>query len=387
MPVEAITNRTNLYFAEESAFNETPATPQLIELPFTGESLKHNKATDISAEIDPNRNIDDLVEIGVDTNGAINFELQHSAYDKFFEGVFCSTFLADTMAAIACDISASGQTITRNTGTFTAQQRAAKYVKVAGAANSGNNGIKRVVSWTATVITLAAGSLTTNETGVSLTMNTKYIRNGVTPKSFLLEKKFGDITQFIHYRGQVPNTFALEVTAKQKITGNFGFMGAKGVAPSGTTIGNGSPTAKTTDPIMRAGANVGALLADGSAITAGIKGLSLAINNGFRGRDVINSKEWASLGMGDFEVKGSINAYFIDGTLLTKYYAHTALALHHGFVDNLGQVIAFTYPKIQFTEGDPNISGQNEDVMLPLGFQAVYGGTSDPYTLQMDYLK
>jgi hypothetical protein len=384
---EAITNRTNLYFAEETVFNETPATPQLIELPFTGESLKHNKATDTSAEIDPNRNIEDLVEIGVDTNGQINFELQHSAYDKFFESAFCSTFLADTVAAVTCAIATAGQTITRNTGTFSAQQQGAKYVKVAGAATPANNGIKRVVSWSDTVITCAAGSFTAIEATPSLTLTTKYIRNGVSPKSFLIEKKFGDIAQFIHYRGQIVNAFALEVTAKQKINGNFAFIGAKGVTPSGTTIGNGSPTAKTTDPIFRAGANVGALLADGTAISSGIRALNLAVGNNFRGRDVINSKEWASLGMGDFDVTGAINAYFVDAALLAKYYAHTALALHTGFVDDLSQLIAFTYPKIYFTEGDPEISAKNEDVMLNLPFRAVYGGASNPFTLQMDYLK
>lgn len=384
---EATSNRTNLYFAEETVFNETPATPQLIELPFTGESLKHNKATDVSAEIDPNRNVDDVVEIGVDTNGGINFELQHSAYDKFFESAFCSTFLADTMAAVPADLASAGQTVTRTSGTFSAQVQGAKYVKIAGATNPSNNGIKRVVSWTNTVITLAAGSLVAAQTGATLTLNTKYIRNGTTLKSFLIEKKFSDITQFLHYRGQIVNQLALSCTAKQKITGSFTLIGAKGVAPSGVTIGNGTPTAKTTDPIFRAGANVGALLADGAAITAGIRELSLQLGNNLRGRDVINSKEWASLGMGNFDVTGAINAYFVDATLLTKYYAHTALALHHGFVDDLGQLIAFTYPKIQFTEGDPEISGQNEDVMLNLPFRAVYGGASNPFTLQMDYLK
>ncbi len=273
---EAVSNRTGLYFSEETVYAETPSSPAMTELPFTGENIKHNKATDVSAEINDTRNIEDLAEIGVDTNGGINFELQHAAYDSLFKSAFASAFVTAATTA-TCALALSGQTVTKATGTWSATERLAKLVKIAGAATSANNGIKRVVSWTTTVITLAAGSLTADEAAPSLTLTTKYIRNGTTLLSLLLEKKFSDIAQYISYRGQVANQFNLTCTAKQKITGSFQFLGQRGV-PAGATV-SGSLVAKPNNPIYRAGANVGEILVDGVALTTGVKELQLTTGN------------------------------------------------------------------------------------------------------------
>lgn len=385
---EAVTNRSNLFYKKETVFNETPATPTLIELPFTGENLKHNKQTDTSAEIRDDRNVEDLAEIGVDTNGNINVEMQMKCYDALFESAFASAFVTGTKAiAATANLVAATSTITLSSGSFTAAEQAARVVKITGFTNPLNNGIKTVLSCTTTVMTFLAGSFVADQTGASPSIKYNYIRNGSTLVSLLLEKKFTDIAQFISFRGQVVNGFNLELTAKQKITGSFAFMGVKGV-PASATVGNGAPTAKTDEPILRAGPNVGAILTDGVALTTGIRSLSLSTSNNFRGRDVVTSKEFRSMGFGNFDVTGKAEAYFEDLVLLQKYYNHTALALHLTMIDDTALAGMGLYlPKIKFTEGDPEISGQNEDIMLPLSFRALANtAAAGAYTAQLDYV-
>ncbi len=44
-------------------------------------------------------------------------------------------------------------------------------------------------------------------------------------------------------------------------------------------------------------------------------------------------------------------------------------------------------PNLKITEGDPEITGQNEDLMLPLGFRGLADTVgSAAYSIQMDYV-
>ena len=41
------------------------------------------------------------------------------------------------------------------------------------------------------------------------------------------------------------------------------------------------------------------------------------------------------------------------------------------FTDGSGNTIIFDLPRVKFSEGSPEVSGKNEDVMLNLSYQAI----------------
>lgn len=88
----ASSNRTALRLVKEVVFGTTPATPALKEIRYTGESLNFNQTKVTSNEIRSDRNTSDLIPVGADASGDINFELSIGSFDDLIEGAFASTF-------------------------------------------------------------------------------------------------------------------------------------------------------------------------------------------------------------------------------------------------------------------------------------------------------
>lgn len=159
-------NRTSFRYTRETAWRlpsiaaaaiaaGTLGTIGLFEIPFTGVTLDHNKGTAESEEIHSDRMVTDVIALGVDVAGVSNHELKNTEFDDFWSAVMCSDY--NLILSATCTVSA--QTITADSGTPFGPLIGAKFIKLANCATVGNNGIKKVVSITATVITLAAGSL------------------------------------------------------------------------------------------------------------------------------------------------------------------------------------------------------------------------------------
>lgn len=199
--------------------------------------------------------------------------------------------------------------------------------------------------------------------------------NGVTPTSFILEKKLA-AASFVSFLGCMVDQFSMNLTSRQIITGSLSFIGLQGVAAGATIDTSGIVAPAGTGPILSASANVGTLTVAGVAQTS-VKSLSFTVNNNLRGNDVISKKTIDEIGTGECGVTGKMEAYFRDDTLLAQFIAHTAVAL----VVEMSRVPAgaatgdtigyrFTFGKVRWTKGMPMVSGKNTDVMLPLEFDA-----------------
>lgn len=79
-------NLIELRYINEAVFGVTPATPALKLLRLTGESLNAGLQTAISEEIRSDRNVQDLVQVGSDAGGSVEFELSHGSFDDLFCG-------------------------------------------------------------------------------------------------------------------------------------------------------------------------------------------------------------------------------------------------------------------------------------------------------------
>lgn len=87
-------NRTAIRFVSETVFKTTPATPALQSLRYTGESLAYNRRNVTSNEIRDDRMTADLITVGADVAGDLNFELSFQSFDELIAAALCSDWSA-----------------------------------------------------------------------------------------------------------------------------------------------------------------------------------------------------------------------------------------------------------------------------------------------------
>lgn len=198
-----------------------------------------------------------------------------------------------------------------------------------------------------------------------------HITNGTTATSLSIEKGFLDQTTptYIVNTGMQVNTMSFSVQSRQKITGSVSFTGMGG--SQSTTALDASPDAASTGAVMAANANVGRIAENGSTLTSPnwASRFELQINNNLRTLESVDSTSPVDVQAGECAVSGTIDTYFGSNTLLAKLYAGTASSISARYEKN-SQALIFQVPRVTFTGGNPAAAGKNQDIILPLAFQA-----------------
>ena len=380
----ADSNRVDLYISEETLWGETPSTPAMTQLRYTGETLAYSKQSGQSEVIRSDRMRDAILELGYSAGGDIKFELAYGSFDTLLSGLFGAAW------STPVNISSSAIAATALTDKFSGAAgmfdtvTVGQWIKVAGFYESANNGIFRV-----TAKAVGGGDITVDTSladegaGEAVTFKGSYLRNGIVEKSYLIEKRFTDITQYIYFDGMRVGGMSLNIAAKQIINGSFTFSGKEGVASASSVAG--SSTAASAAVPLSASANVGTITRNNVALATPLKSITLNVNNNPRAKDRIGSKAAAGIGLGFFEVTGTVEAYFEDLVLYNLLIGHTVLSLSWRCTDSAGNVVVFTIPSLYFMEGDPKAESGNQDVMLPLTFAAIRNATYN-CALQIDIM-
>ena len=114
-------NRTQIGIIEETTFNTTPNNPAFQTLRTTGHpNFGYNPLTRVSNEIRSDRQIPDMIFVGSESGGDINFELSVQALDTILEGALFNDWTVNATLVNA----GSGDVIETVTGvddTYTAQ--------------------------------------------------------------------------------------------------------------------------------------------------------------------------------------------------------------------------------------------------------------------------
>lgn len=231
MALSTDANYTSLAYVEETTFGNAPASPTLTALRLRGETLAHAKDTVTSEELRSDRQVPDMAEVGSQANGEIQFELSFAEYQALFEALLCGTITEYDFSSVSCDIDASANTATATTPGDFEGFPIGGYVRLSGATAPGNNGVKRLISNDGDVMTFADGSFTADATGESVSFYTKDLRNGITRRSFTIERRTvngDDVDFFQRYTGMNVGGLTLNVESKQIITGAFSFLGKYG---------------------------------------------------------------------------------------------------------------------------------------------------------------
>lgn len=223
-------NKSSLALQKETAWGVAPASPALKLLRFTGEDLKATKDTVTSEEIRPDRAVPDLAMVGKSAGGSFSFELSYTGFQGLFASMLQSGIVAVNIPTLTCALAAAGQTVTAVTGSWATVQ-AGSFIRIVGAAVAANNGIKAVLSKTATALTLAAGSIASDEASPALTITTNTVKNGTTRDSYFFERGVPKVptgTAYQQFLGMSPDTLDLTVESKKIITAKMAFVGSYG---------------------------------------------------------------------------------------------------------------------------------------------------------------
>lgn len=220
----------------------------------------------------------------------------------------------------------------------------------------------------------------TTDAGTSKTISVwfgDHIKNGVTQITMTKEIGFMDQTvpTYITNVGMTVNTNDISVTARQVITSTIAWTGQGG--GQSTTSLDASPDAATTGRVMAAHANVGRIGENGVTLIAPnwARALTFQINNNQRTIEDIGSTSPVAVNPGECTVTGRIETYFGDNVMLQKLYVGTPTSISSRWQKD-SQATIWDFPRVTFRGGDPQVTGKNTDVVLPLDFKAAL----DPLT-------
>ena len=369
-------NRTALRFVKETVFGETPATPTLQDLRYTGEGLNYNLSNITSDEIRADRATANLIQVQSDASGDINVELSFDSYDGFLEGAMASTWSAD-LAISATDISTTVTTniISSSSTDFVAAGIVVgQWIEVGGFTDPANNGYFRVKAVTANQIDVYS-NLVTEASGATITIGGSMIRNGTDLTSYTIQKHIQDSTTptFFNFTGCRVGGLSLTFATGAILGGAFSFMGLGSNTDTAQIAGATTNVATTTEP-MNAVGNLLDIRMDNVTSTAKFSNLTMNLSNNLRAQDAIGSLPHIGVALGRLEVTGDISVYFEDTSTYNLFLNSTAFTLSFRAEDNAGNAYIFTFPSVKFETGAVVSGGLDQDVMLEGTWRAILDG-------------
>lgn len=205
------------------------------------------------------------------------------------------------------------------------------------------------------------------------------LKNGTALTSFTFENKFvtNNGLRYDRAKGIVVNTFALNLSANGKAEGSFGMMGQKSESASAALASSTYAEPLTTD-FFTANDNFAISLSGIGSLS--VMSVSLSGTNNVRMIPVAGSKYSDGMGLGRFEITGSLQTYFKDSALYDAYLAAiqngTYFALTLTFTDPAAGSYAILLPKVKLTNASKPGGANNTDVMASFDFSAVVDATA-----------
>lgn len=397
-------NRTRISYGLESTYGTHPGGA-LIDLRTTGESLKVDKNTVASQELRSDRNIPDLLTVGVSSAGDLNFELSCYTpgspllnFDQWWLYLLGSNGYASTVtiSSLSCIFTTSGAgtyqgTIQRTGGgsfsTFTVGQwirnQSGTFTGGSTAANQGwwkiiSMGTTSVPNDTITVIgfkDIVSGTVDGAGGSTFATMRQHgMIVNGTQANSITIEKNFQDLSgadAWEIHNGLMIDRVSLSVKNDQIVTGSWGLIGKIGASAGAT--GGSSYVLTNTNDVMTGVANVVGILEGNKPLA--MTEFTMQIQTNLRPRQVIGTLGNIGVGLGSFVVTGTLKAYFATKTLADKYLNATATSLTLAVAEQptgvAGNYQIWDMQQVKLSAGQVVATGINGDVMMEFSYQAL----------------
>ena len=131
----------------------------------------------------------------------------------------------------------------------------------------------------------------------------------------------------------------------------------------------------TTSEPMSAGTHAGTIQISGVSPAPVVRRLQLQINRNLYEQPQVGSIDLAGIGLGRFEVSGTVEVYFENLAAYSALHNHDTIGIEVTLGRAAGSRYTIALPSVKMTEGEPVAPGNNQSVLLPLGFQAIYDPT------------
>lgn len=194
--------------------------------------------------------------------------------------------------------------------------------------------------------------------------------NGITPKSFTIQKKQSDGVTSIYtlFNGMIVNTVNTSLAAQDRINIDFGFVGKGGSMPAGLT---GTVADPTTSDMMEAssGFTLESFLA---SPVPDVMDFALSIDNGLVGRPKAGSKDLVRIGANQCRVTGSASMYFKNKNVAEMFINDTKGEIQFLVGETGKGQYRITCPNVTITDSDHFSTGNGEEVMLNITWKADY---------------
>jgi hypothetical protein len=238
-----------------------------------------------------------------------------------------------------------------------------------------NNDWARITAITATALTLDnRPSGWGVDPGAGKTIRVFFgdgIINGTTRISLSLEKGFlGQTTPtYVVHNGMVVNTMTVGMQSRQAVSGTFDFIGtaaAVGTVANGTTY-----DAVTSEAILATNVSVGRIAEAGSTVIGPnwIRNFTINLTNNLRPLDAVGFAQAVDIGSGEAGVTGTIDTYFGSNAIYAKLINATVTSINARAQAGTRATI-WTLPAVLLTDGSPNATAKNTDVMISAQYRA-----------------
>lgn len=370
---ETFTAGTNIFDAATLGTTVLGALQDFDEVRYTSESLHQESDTTESQEIRSDRQTAAIVRTAVSAAGDINVEVSHGAgtFEDYLASGLQSAGFSSEVAVAAADANVSASPVDNSfnhSGSWDNDPVAGSWIQTAGFTNAGNNGFFKVVSVSGSnKIVVSGGTVVSELAGASVTIDEGgQIVNGTTFRSHTIEKEFTDLTDiFSLFNGCGVSALTLSITADGILTAGFTFLGTKETPTTATAV-TGSSLAAPSNQVMAAVDNVLSVLEGQSEQE--ITQFDLSLNNNLRERMIVGKLGADSIGSGKLNLSGTLQMYFEDQAIMTKFTSFTLTSLAIIAQDESGNVYILDIPAVRYSAGQAAAGGVSQDVIADMGW-------------------
>lgn len=212
------------------------------------------------------------------------------------------------------------------------------------------------------------------------TWTANVLKASTVRRSFSVLRHYSDLSSgdkpFHLFNGVEFNTFALSISANDRVTATYGVVGRQQAVPSATApAGSTGVTIPTTVQTPMMTGTLTSLSEGGSTLGIATE-VSFTLENGIEMKPVVASAFTLRPSIGRTNLTGQLTAYFENSTLLEKFLNGDTSSINIMLSDPVTPANGYTIliPRIKYTGGQADVSGQGA-ITIPLPFQALFNAS------------
>ena len=200
------------------------------------------------------------------------------------------------------------------------------------------------------------------------------IHNGVQKKSFSILQRFQSLVgnnQAV-FSGCFADRLSLSFETQAIVTGSLNFLAYTSKFLS-VLVAAARVKEAPQNKILNSSSNIGKIFLGNDEVSGPnfIQSGSLEINNNSRRQNAVGSVGSIGVAGGTCDITGALSTYFGNTDLAQAVIENTEKSFLAQFSDGGGKRLFIDLPRIKFSAGSVGVPGRNEDLVLPLEYQAL----------------